>query len=561
MPTLSVTPVTDPERLAALRRAALLDTPCEEAFDRLTRLAATLLRVPVVLVSLVDVDRQFFKSAQGLPEPWAARRETPLSHSFCQHVVNSGEMLTIPDAREHPLVCDNLAVPELGVVAYAGVPLTTSDGYVLGSFCAIDTQPRHWTEDELDALRDLAQGAITEIELRIAGEAARQEAQAREQALAWLRRSEEQLQAVMNNATAIIYVKDRDGRFLLVNDHFCGLFHVTREQAVGRTDFDLFPPDLAETFRRNDRAVLETGEAVQCEEVAPHDDGPHTYISAKVPLHDVSGAVYAVCGISTDITVQKRLEGELSAALAKEHHIADALQSSFLLEPPRDSFPGLRLATCYEAAWEEASVGGDFFDAFALEGGRVALVVGDATGKGLAAAAHNAEVKYALRAFLREDADPAAALGRLNRFLALAGRLDADDEALLVLAVVVINPATGDALAACAGAEPPLLLRADGRTEPLPVHGLMLGISPDQTYQSVPLCLNPGDIVLMVTDGVTEARRGGNLFGYERMTAVARQSLALGSLREIGDAVMEAAHAFAGGALHDDACLLLAQRL
>src|SRR6476620_11594908 len=99
--------LSDAGRLAALRRAGVMDTPPEEAFDRLTRLAAKALRVPVALVSLVDAQRQFFKSCAGsLPEPWRSQRQTPLSHSFCQHAVTSGKPLVISDAREHPLVKD-----------------------------------------------------------------------------------------------------------------------------------------------------------------------------------------------------------------------------------------------------------------------------------------------------------------------------------------------------------------------------------------------------------------------------------------------------------------------
>ena len=120
-----------PDRLAALRRSALLDTPAEAAFDRLTRLASTILQAPVALVALLDADRQFFKSCIGLPEPWASRRETPLSHSFCQHAVATGEPLVIEDARQHPLMRENLAIPDLGVVAYAGIPLITAEGHVL----------------------------------------------------------------------------------------------------------------------------------------------------------------------------------------------------------------------------------------------------------------------------------------------------------------------------------------------------------------------------------------------------------------------------------------------
>ncbi|MBP0443361.1 GAF domain-containing protein [Roseomonas sp. SSH11] len=159
-------PIRDPERLEALRRTGLLDTPPEEVFDRLTRLVCRLLGVPVALVSLVEAERQFFKSAVGLPEVWAIRRETPLSHSFCQHVVASGAPLMVQDAGRHPLVCDNLAIPDLGVVAYLGMPLTTPEGHVLGSLCAIDTVPRDWTTADAAALRDLAAMAVGEISMR-----------------------------------------------------------------------------------------------------------------------------------------------------------------------------------------------------------------------------------------------------------------------------------------------------------------------------------------------------------------------------------------------------------
>lgn len=154
------------ERLAALRKTGLLDSAPEEAFDRLTRLASKIIGAPVSLVSLVDVDRQFFKSVQGLKEPWASKRETPLSHSFCQHAVNSGLDLIIEDARIHPLVKESRAIPELGAVAYAGIPLIDDDGNALGSFCVIDSKPREWTQDEIEILRELASSVMTEVRLR-----------------------------------------------------------------------------------------------------------------------------------------------------------------------------------------------------------------------------------------------------------------------------------------------------------------------------------------------------------------------------------------------------------
>jgi GAF domain-containing protein len=146
----------------------VLDTPAEAAFDRVTTLVSRLLDVPVALVSFVATDRQFFKSCVGqIAEPWMSARQTPLSHSFCQHVVELAEPLVIEDAREHPLVRDNLAIPDLGVVAYAGVPITTPEGEILGSLCAIDTSPREWSEEHLSSLSLLVGSVNTEVALRL----------------------------------------------------------------------------------------------------------------------------------------------------------------------------------------------------------------------------------------------------------------------------------------------------------------------------------------------------------------------------------------------------------
>ena len=156
----------DPARLAALRATGLLDTPPEEVFDRLARLAAAALGTPVGLVTLVDQERQFFKSCVGLAEPWATRRETPLSHSFCRHAVESEAPLLVGDAREDPRFRGSPALPDLGVVAYAGVPLVTSEGHALGTLCVMDALPRRWGERDVAVLSDLASSAVTEIELR-----------------------------------------------------------------------------------------------------------------------------------------------------------------------------------------------------------------------------------------------------------------------------------------------------------------------------------------------------------------------------------------------------------
>lgn len=160
-------PLGDPARLAALRRRALPHTSNDEAFDRLARLASRALGAPIALVTLVEPDRQVFAGFVGLPEPWASWRQTPLSYSFCQHVVASGELLLVADAREHPLLRANRAVAELGAVAYAGVPLISSEGHVLGAFCGLDTRPHTWTAEEVATLHDLAALAMAELDRRV----------------------------------------------------------------------------------------------------------------------------------------------------------------------------------------------------------------------------------------------------------------------------------------------------------------------------------------------------------------------------------------------------------
>ena len=157
--------IQDPERLAALRRLVLLDTGPTETFERLTRLAARTLAAPISLLTLIDADRQYFKAAFGLPEPLATTRQTPLEYSLCQYAVASGRPLVVCDARVEHWLDDNPAVTVLGISAYAGVPLVTSEGCAVGTLCVLDTSPRAWTDDDLANLADLAAIAMREVRL------------------------------------------------------------------------------------------------------------------------------------------------------------------------------------------------------------------------------------------------------------------------------------------------------------------------------------------------------------------------------------------------------------
>ncbi len=158
--------ITSEQRLDALGRSGLLDAPPQEAFDRLTRLASALVGVPTSLVSLVDRERQFFASAVGLRPDLDEARETPLSHSFCKYVVATGAPLVVDDAREHPIVKDNPAITDYGVLSYCGVPLRDDAGNVLGTFCVLDDEVHTWTPEQVQTLTELGEMVMTEIRLR-----------------------------------------------------------------------------------------------------------------------------------------------------------------------------------------------------------------------------------------------------------------------------------------------------------------------------------------------------------------------------------------------------------
>jgi PAS domain S-box-containing protein len=123
-----------------------------------------------------------------------------------------------------------------------------------------------------------------------------------------LRESEGRLRAIVDTSTRIIYLKDREGRYLLVNRQYEKLFHLSAEQIAGKTDHDIFPKELADAYRANDLKTIEAGVPLEFEEQVMQDDGLHVYSSNKFPLRNSAGVLYAVCGISMDITERKRAE-------------------------------------------------------------------------------------------------------------------------------------------------------------------------------------------------------------------------------------------------------------
>ena len=375
--------------------------------------------------------------------------------------------------------------------------------------------------------------------------------------------------ALLESTAEGIYGLDRDGRCTFVNPSAARMLGYLVPQLLGQDmhalihhhypDGNEYPRSACASYQAVQSSVARRGEG----DFFWRSDGtsfPVSYFSSPlIENGETTGAVVAF----SDITQRKESEAKVLEAWERDRTVAETLQRAILPEVAEDTFAGLAVASRYQVARQEARVGGDFFDAFAVDDGSIAFAVGDASGKGLAAAVRTAEAKFALRAFLREDPTPSTALARLNNLLCASERLEArNDDAFIVLTLAVVNAALGTVVFATAGAEPPLVLRPGGAADEVQTRGVPLGFLPEQIYPEMCYEFNPGDTLLLVTDGITEARSGTDFLGYDGMVSLAaRPSASPLPVQEIAQAILDGAKDFAGGILHDDACLLLVRRL
>jgi serine phosphatase RsbU (regulator of sigma subunit) len=440
--------VKDPDRLAAVRRTRLLDTAPEESFDRLTRLVATLLGVPYAFVTVVDGTRSFRKSTVVVGAAGSAQQQSPVEESFCQYVIGAGRELIVTDVTADDRAGGNPSTDLIGVAAWAAFPVRSSDGLILGTFCAVDTVPREWTPHDLQVLETVSHAAAGEIALRVAAAEA----------------AEATRQARSANAQA-----------------------------------------QAATLR----AEAATGEAQRA-------------------------------------TLQALEAAEEAAMLSR------TLQES-LLPPHLPAIPGMQIAARYLRGGHGADVLGDFYDVFRSVRGGWGAVVGDVAGKGPQAAKTTALARYTLRASAARALLPSTNLTALNTAL-----IDwFTDDAQFVTAVyasVRPHPLGFAVRVCCGGHDQALIRRADGTIEAIGHHGIILGYVPAPHLRDQRTVLRPGDTLVMYTDGVTEARRGGDLFGVDRLRDVLAGPAA--SAADIAAAVEAAVLDFSGRRITDDTAVL-----
>ena len=296
--------------LAELSRATGIAEVYEAALTSLLE-ATGAQRAAILLFDDDDVIR--FKASRNLSEEY---RAVATGHSPWPRGARDARPIEVPDVLEDERWSEfRPHFQREGIRAIAFVPLALERG-VFGKFMLYYAEPHEFKRQEIEIASAIA------AHVALATERKRTEAA--------LIRSERRLQAILDNSPAVVFVKDLEGRYRLVNRRWEELFHTSKTEVLGRTDHDVFPRDMAEQFRENDLAVLAAGKPVSFEERAPHDDGIHDYISVKFPMEEGDDRVTGVCGIATDITERKQLETAKRLLAAVVESSEDAIVSKDL---------------------------------------------------------------------------------------------------------------------------------------------------------------------------------------------------------------------------------------
>jgi len=313
------------DRLSALDRMELMDTPREAEFDELVETAAAICNVPISLVTLLGDRRQWFKAATGLTVA-----ETPREVAFCDHTIKQSRLMLVEDAMADVRFAENpLVTGDMHVRFYAGMPISSPDGFPLGTLCVIDRVPRQLTATQILALEVLGRQVNARMELRIQRRYMERALVAAEEIRAKLAASEQLFHAFMDSGPFMGFLKDSEGRFLYYNKMFAEKLGVTREEWIGKLDYEIFPHEMSDSYREVDRQVLETNTLHVLTEPTVDADGTVVYWKTyKFPCTDANGAKL-IGGVSLDVTVElqraeevKRYQGELERANGQLQELA-----------------------------------------------------------------------------------------------------------------------------------------------------------------------------------------------------------------------------------------------
>ena len=291
-------PGPESQRVAELRSYDVIDTGAEAIFDALTALAAQLCGAPIALISLVDSDREWFKSHLGIELCGTSRMD-----SFCTHALFHDEVMIVPDTHQDPRFWNNpFVTADPWIRFYAGAPLT-SNGYTMGTLCVLDRVPRTLTDQQI------GDQVMAQLTLRRQTSELAAEVERRERSEAALAAQHRMLSGIVSHPENLVYAKDLNGRFLMGNLAVHELFDLPEGSIEGRADSEVLPPSEVASFRRADQAVARTGKRqVFIERLAHRDGSIRTFRSTKFPLRDETGQIYAIAGVSTDISLQQANE-------------------------------------------------------------------------------------------------------------------------------------------------------------------------------------------------------------------------------------------------------------
>ena len=289
-------PADEAERLEALHNLHLLDTHPDERFDRLTRLAQRIFNVPTALITLIDSDRQWFKSAQGL-----AASQTPRNISFCAHAILHDTAMVVPDTMEDPRFADNPLVIEAPYVRfYAGMPLRAPTGHKVGTLCLVDQRPRVFTAQDVKALADLAQVVNSELDNRGLTEAMRLS-----------RENESRLQLITDSLPVLIGYIDKEQTFQFLNRAYEELLGLDFSQIKGQALADVLSGRTFALAQNQIKKAL-SGQNVCYEREHLTTSGERKYFSMQYFPRYGEGAksqqVIGIFSLGTDITEIKRID-------------------------------------------------------------------------------------------------------------------------------------------------------------------------------------------------------------------------------------------------------------